>query len=76
MVSNKTIINLSHRDLILWPVYITIKNFDAKTRQSQKLSEILFLGFIFIVYKRLEDVNNKNKDLMVKIYHMAFKTIL
>ena len=37
---------------------------------------MLFLGFISIVYKQSKEVNNKNKNLKVKIYFMAFKTIL
>ncbi len=34
--SDKTVMNLSHGDQTLWPVYITIGNLDAKIRQSQK----------------------------------------
>lgn len=36
----------------------------------------MLLGSIFIVHKRLEDVNNKNKDLKTKIYHIVLKTML
>ena len=60
----------------MWPVYITIGNLDAKTQQSQKRPGMLFLGSIPIVHKRSEDLNNKNKDLNAKIYHMALKTML
>ena len=31
LVSDKIIISLSHGDQILWPVYVTIGNLDAKT---------------------------------------------
>ena len=68
--------SLSHGDQILWPVYITIGNLDAKTRQSQKRPGMLLLDFIPIVHERSEDANNKNKDLKAKIYHMALKTML
>ncbi len=68
--------SLSHRDQTLWPVYITIGNLDAKTQQSQKQPRTLLLGSIPIVHERSEDANNKNKDLKVKIYHMALKTML
>ena len=37
---------------------------------------MLFLGSIAIVDERLEDANNKNKDLKAKIYHMALNTML
>ena len=33
--SDKTVINLSHGDQTLWPVYITTGNLDSKTRRSQ-----------------------------------------
>ena len=74
--SDKMVISLSYKDQTLWPVYITIGNLDAKTRQSEKRLETLFLGSIPIVHKRSEDANNKNKDLKAKIYHIALKTIL
>ena len=70
------VMNVSHGDQILWPVYITIGNLDAKTRQSQKRPGTLLLGSILIFHKRSEDTNNKDKDLKAKIYHMALKTIL
>ena len=60
----------------MWPVYITIGNLDAKTWQSQKRPEMLFLGSIPIIHERSEDANNKDKDLKSKIYHMALKIIL
>ena len=68
--------SLSHRDQILWAVYITIGNLNAKTQQSQKRPRTLLLGSIPIVYERLEDANNKDKDLKTKIYHIALKIIL
>ena len=34
------------------------------------------LGSISIIHERLEDANNKDKDLKAKIYHMALKTML
>ena len=68
--------SLNHGDQTLWPVYITIENLDAKTRQSQKRLGTLLLGSIPIIHKRLEDANNKDKDLKAKIYHMALKTML
>ena len=74
--SDKTVISLSHGYQILWPVYIIIGYLDAKTWRSQKRPEILLLGSISIIYKRSKDVNNKNKDLKAKIYHMALKTML
>lgn len=37
---------------------------------------IVFLGFIFVIYERLEDKNNKNKDLKAKIYYIVLKTML
>ncbi len=68
--------SLSHGDQILWPVYITIGNLDAKTRRSQKRPVTLLLGSIPIIYERSEDANNKDKDLKTKIYHMTLKTML
>lgn len=37
---------------------------------------MLLPSFIPIIDKPLEDRNNKNKDLKVNIYYMAFKTML
>ena len=68
--------SLSYKDQILWSVYITIDNLGAKMCQRQNLSNTLLLGFIPIVYKQLKNLNNKNKDLKAKIYHLALKTIL
>ncbi len=59
--SDKTIISLSYKDQILWPVYITIRNQDVKTWRSQKRPEILLLGSILVIYERAEDVNNKTR---------------
>ncbi len=68
--------SLSYGDQILWPVYITIGNLDAKTRQSQKRPGTLLLGSISIIHERFEDANNKDKNLKAKIYHMVLKTML
>ena len=67
-ISNKTVISLSHEDQVLWPVYITIDNLDAKTRWSENLPGTLLLGSLSIVHKQVEDLNNKDRDLNVKIY--------
>ncbi len=74
--SDKTVMSLSHKDQILWPVYITIENLDAKTRRSQKRLGTLFFCSIPIIYERSKDANNKNKDLKAKIYYMSLKTML
>ncbi len=74
--SNKIVMNLSYKNQISWLVNIIIGNLDAKTRQSQKQLKILFLGFIQIILKQLEDTNNKDKNLKVKIYHITLKFIL
>ena len=74
--NNKMIMSFSHRNQTLWPVYITIKNLDRKTRQSQKRPEILLLGSILIIYEWSKDANNKNKNLKAKIYYMALMIIL
>lgn len=76
LIIDKTIINLSYEDQVFWPVYITIKNLDAKTYWSQNWLATLFLGLIPIVYKQTKDLNNKNIDLKAKIYHLVLKTIL
>ena len=68
--------SLSHWDQTLWPVYITIGNLDTKIQQSQKWSGMLLWGSIPIIYERLKDANNKEKDLKAKIYQMALKTML
>lgn len=68
--------SFSHGDQIVLLVYILIKILDVKTWQSQKQPGILLLSFIPIVYKRSEDAINKDRDLKIKIYHIALKTIL
>lgn len=37
---------------------------------------MLLLSSISIIYKQLEDANNKKKDLKAKIYYIALKTML
>ena len=63
ILSDKTVMSLSHGDQTLWPVYITIGNLNANIRQSQKRSGILLLGFIPIIHERFKDTNKKDKDL-------------
>ena len=75
-LSDKIVMSFSHEDQTLWPVYIIIGNLDAKTQQSQKRQRILFLGFIPIIHERSKNANNKDKNLKVKIYYLALKTIL
>lgn len=60
----------------MWLVYITIKNLNAQIQQSQKWPESFFIGSIPIIYERLKDANNVDKDLKAKIYHKASKTML
>ena len=74
--SDKTLMSLSYGDHTLWPIYITIGNLDSKTRQCQTRPSILLLGSIPIIYKRLEDGNNKDQDLKAKIYYLALSTLL
>ena len=68
--------SFSYRDSILWLVYITIGNLDAKTWQSQKWPGILLLSSIPIIHERSEDAYHKYKDLKAKIYHITLKTML
>ena len=68
--------SLSHRDHVLWPVYVTIGNLDAKTRWSQNWPVTLLLGSILIAHKQAEDSNNKNRDLKAKTYYLALKIIV
>lgn len=74
-MSDKTLVSFNCRDQTLWPVYDTIGNLDAKMRQSQKRPGILLLNSNPMIHERLEDANNKNKNLKIKIYHIALKTI-
>ena len=68
--------SLSHKDQVLWPVYITIGNINAKMCRSQNWPGTLFLNSISIVDNQTKDSNNKNRDLKAKIYHLAFETML
>ena len=68
--------SLSHGDQILWLVYIIVKNLNSKTWRSQNRSSTPLLGSIPIVYERLEEGDNKDKDLKAKIYHLVLKTML
>ena len=68
--------SLSHKDQILWPVYIIMENLDAKTWRSQKRPGTVLLGFISIIHERSKDANNKDKDLKAKIYHITLKIML
>ncbi len=75
LASAKTVMSLSHGDQVLWPVYVTICNLDAKTRQSQNRPGTLLLGSIPIVHERAEDSNNKDRDLKSKTYHLVLRTM-
>ncbi len=75
-MNDKIVINLSHGNQTLWPVYITIGNLNTKTWQSQKRLGNLLLDSITIIYEWSEDANNKDKNLKAKIYHMALKIML
>ena len=68
--------SLNHKNKTLWPIYITIKNLDAKIWQSQKQAKTLLISFISIIYKQFTDTNNKSKDFKVKIYYLTLKIIL
>ena len=76
LANDKTVMSLSHEGQILWPVYITIRNLNAKTRWSQNRPTILLLSSTPIVHEQAENSNNKNKDLKAKIYYLALKTML
>lgn len=52
-----------------------IRNLDSKTQYCQTQPSTLFLSSISILQKKLKDKNNKNKDLKVKIYNFAIKTM-
>lgn len=76
LTNNKIVMSLSYKDQVLWTVYVIIGNLDAKTCQSQNRPGTLLLGSILIVYERAENLNNKNRDLKAKTYHLASKTML
>ncbi len=76
LASDKTVMSLNCGDQVLWPVYITTGNLEAKTCWSQNRPETLLLGLIPIVYERVEDSNNKNRYLKSKTYHLALKIML
>ena len=59
--------SLSHWDQFFWPVFVTIGNLDAKMHQSQNWLKNLFLVSILIVYKQIEDLNNKTDYMALKI---------
>ena len=69
-------ISLSQKELVFWPVYITIGNLNVKIHQNQNRLNILLLGSISIVHKQTEDSINKKSDLKAKIYHLALETML
>ena len=68
--------SFSYGDQVLCPVYITIKNLNANTWQTQNWLKTLLLSFILIIYEQSKKTNNKNKNLKAKIYHMALRIIL
>ena len=68
--------SLNYEDQILWPVYIICEILDKKKWESQKWPKTLFPIPISIIYKRLKNSNNKNKDLKAKIYYIGLKIIL
>lgn len=73
---DKTRLSLSHEDQVFWPVYVIIDNLDIKIYPSQNWPRILLLGSILIVHEWAKNLNNKNRNLKIKIYHIAIKTML
>lgn len=69
------VMNLSYWNQILWLVYITIKNLNAKILQFQKQQKTLLLSSIPIIYEHSKDANYKYGNLKTLIYHKASKTI-
>ena len=61
---------------MLLPVYITIGNLDIMTWRSQTRVGTLLLSSIFVIHKRSKDGKNKDKDLKIKIYHLALIIML
>lgn len=68
LVSDKTMMSLSHEDRVLWLVYITMGNLYVMICQSQNRPSTLLIGFISIVHEQVEDSNNKNRDLKAKFF--------
>lgn len=76
LANDKTVISLSHRDQILWPIYVTIDNLNTKIYQSQNWLAILYLVSIHIIYKQTEDLNNQDGDLKTETSHLVLITII
>ena len=76
LTNEKTVMSLSYGDKVLWPVYITIGNLDAKMCWSQNRLRTLHMALISIVYERAEDSNNKDRNLKAKTYSLTLITIL
>ena len=76
LANDKIVMSLSLGDQVFWPVYVTIGNLDVKICRSQNRLETLLLGSISIVHKEAEDLNNKDRNLKAKIYHLALRTML
>lgn len=53
--------SICHEDLTLCRVYITIRNLDVKTCQSQKWPRTLLLSAIPIIHKWSKDANDKDR---------------
>lgn len=68
--------SLSYGDQVLWSVNVIIRNFDAKTYPCHNELGTLFLGSIPIIHEWAKDLNNKHRDLKVKILYLALKTKL
>lgn len=76
MISDKTVMNLDHRDQTLWLIYIIISNLNIKIWQIQTCLSNLLFDSILIIYKHAKDLKNKDKNLKAKIYYLALKTML
>lgn len=51
LASDKTIMSLSHKDQVFWPVYVTIDNLDTRHIKAKNRPSIVLLGLIPIVYE-------------------------
>ena len=70
------IIVFNDKNQIFWLIHILIKNLCAKIQYFQKQSKTFLLIFIFIIHDYPKDTKNKDKNLKIKIYYIAFQIIL
>ncbi|ESZ92700.1 Zn-finger domain-containing protein [Sclerotinia borealis F-4128] len=65
LASDKTAMTKLQRDLVAWPVYMTVGNLSREIRRKQKIPGVLLIGFIPVIRGLSKAINPEDLDSIV-----------